>query len=157
MFTGRLCQIGIISTAAQLFIFVSCFALSTFFLDNGLQARLYGDMVNLSISVPQAAPSGNARGSLKKRMNVVIFAFRSCFIWIFAQALSSQVEWNELLSVTSELFIHGILTATLQSARQSNYELKNDAEWRHHLASVSVPYTLGIFWILLCRHFDSAR
>ena len=36
-----------------------------FFLENGLQARLYGDIVNISPSHPPA--SGVSRGSLKKR------------------------------------------------------------------------------------------
>jgi hypothetical protein len=42
------------------------------FSDNGLQARLYGDIVNIS-KPPPPASSGVSRGSLKKRMNLDIF------------------------------------------------------------------------------------
>ena len=49
--------------------------------DNGIQARLYGDIVNISKPPPQPASSGATRGSLKKCMNLNIFhVLKSMFL-----------------------------------------------------------------------------
>ena len=54
------------------FMFEKLYVIDRFCVDNGLQARLYGDIVNISRPPPQPTSSGVSRGSLKKCTNLNI-------------------------------------------------------------------------------------